>query len=134
MKDMKIRLTDSEVEVMEVLWANGNPMRVRNIIETLNRKEWADSNYYRIINSLERKKAIEVVGSVLTVRAHARLYRPTIGREEYSLSTLENAPVMTQNTITTMVSSFIKKSDKETAEQLMSDLEKIIDDMRKEKK
>lgn len=128
-----VKLSKSEFEVMQVLWDTNEPLTTTEIIKHSKNKTWRDSNVHRIINALLDKKAVEVAGSVQAVKAYARLFKPTISREEYSLMTLKSTQKITPQALGGLVAAFAKKSKAAEKEELISELEEIIDELKTEK-
>ena len=76
-----IKISDSELEVMKVIWEHGNITSLE-IIDNLQKKfDWNDSTIRTLIIRLEKKKAIEKIeknGRVYT-------YSAKISESEYKL-------------------------------------------------
>jgi predicted transcriptional regulator len=75
-------LHDLEGEVMEEVWARGDPVAVRDVMDALNRrrkKPRAYTTYMTILSRLHKK-------GLVTRRREGRtdLYRPSYTREEYA--------------------------------------------------
>ncbi len=81
-----IKLTNSEAEVMELLWASDEPLSPREIIEQSTDKTWKDSYIHLIINSLLKKNMIEVAGLKQTTKNYTRIFTPTISKKQWLLS------------------------------------------------
>ena len=81
-----IKLTNSEAEVMELLWASDEPLSPREIIEQSTDKTWKDSYIHLIINSLLKKNMIEVAGLKQTTKNYTRIFTPTMSKKQWLLS------------------------------------------------
>ena len=57
------RIVDSELEVMKLLWASGEPMGLSEIIAALTEKlGWKEPTVKTVVRNLRLKEAIEQVG------------------------------------------------------------------------
>ena len=54
-----MRLTKSELEIMEVLWAADEPLCRADIIARSQDKTWKDSSVHILLNSMLKKEAIQ---------------------------------------------------------------------------
>ena len=59
-----MRLTKSELEIMEVLWAADEPLCRADIIARSQDKTWKDSSVHILLNSMLKKEAIQEAGFV----------------------------------------------------------------------
>lgn len=77
-------LGELEAAVMDVLWAAAEPMKVRDVLERLDR-QLAYTTVMTVLDNLHRKQwvARELVGK-------AYLYEPTFSREEASARALRD--------------------------------------------
>lgn len=57
-----MRLTKSELEIMEVLWAADEPLCRADIIARSQDKTWKDSSVHILLNSMLKKEAIQEAG------------------------------------------------------------------------
>ncbi len=84
-------LTNSEKEIMELLWKEGRPLSGAEIVALSENKTWKESYIHLLINSLLKKEMIKMDGFVKTTKNYARTFVSTITEEEYSVM------VITQN-------------------------------------
>lgn len=78
-----IKLTNSEKEVLEVLWEADQPLAAREIVNYCVKKTWKPSYIHLMINSLLEKGMIRVEGEKRSVKNYARTYKPTMTEEEW---------------------------------------------------
>ena len=79
MDDMAGRISESELEVMRVLWEAAGPLTITDIRRSLQqRKDWESTTIKTLVQRLCVKGAVEQVG------CKPFLYRPLIGEQEYS--------------------------------------------------
>ena len=78
---MALKITDSELEVMHILWDEGRPLSFGEIRTTLEKKtEWKKSTIQTLVGRLRDK------GVISTHQNYVMLYSPTISQEEYAQS------------------------------------------------
>ena len=83
-----MELTKSEMEIMDVLWAEGAPMSRSDLLDRSDEKTWKDSSVHILLNGLLQKGAIQEVGVVKRSKTYGRTFAPTMTREEYFASTI----------------------------------------------
>lgn len=104
------RLTNSEKQIMEVLWKSDVPLSSHDIILSSSDKTWKNSSVHLLLNSLLDKELIEVAGFEKRTKNYARVFKPTLSYVDYILTVLT------------------KNSDKEKRAELLSKLIKQEDD------
>lgn len=104
------RLTNSEKQIMEVLWKSDVPLSSHDIILSSSDKTWKNSSVHLLLNSLLDKELIEVAGFEKRTKNYARVFKPTLSYVDYILTVLT------------------KNSDKEKRTELLSKLIKQEND------
>ena len=104
------RLTNSEKQIMEVLWKSDVPLSSHDIILSSSDKTWKNSSVHLLLNSLLDKELIEVAGFEMRTKNYARVFKPTLSYVDYILTVLT------------------KNSDKEKRAELLSKLIKQEND------
>lgn len=104
------RLTNSEKQIMEVLWKSDVPLSSHDIILSSSDKTWKNSSVHLLLNSLLGKELIEVAGFEKRTKNYARVFKPTLSYVDYILTVLT------------------KNSDKEKRAELLSKLIKQEND------
>lgn len=104
------RLTNSEKQIMEVLWKSDVPLSSHDIILSSSDKTWKNSSVHLLLNSLLDKELIEVAGFEKRTKNYARVFKPTLSYVDYILTILT------------------KNSDKEKRAELLSKLIKQEND------
>lgn len=79
--DMK--LTDKELEIMNVLWMNEVPMVASDIIGASKDRTWQDISIHSIMKSLLMKNAVVIDHIKPTIARSAKAYKATITFEDY---------------------------------------------------
>ena len=104
------RLTNSEKQIMEVLWKSDVPLSSHDIILSSSDKTWKNSSVHLLLNSLLDKELIEGAGFEKRTKNYARVFKPTLSYVDYILTVLT------------------KNSDKEKRAELLSKLIKQEND------
>lgn len=117
------QITESELEVMKVLWKL-NSATSAQIIESLeNNSDWKPKTIQTLITRLVTKEAIEVDKS----NKKSYIYYPKISEEQYKNYANESFLKKLYNgSINLMLSSFIK--DKKLSKEDIDDLKKLLEE------
>lgn len=78
------KITDSEYEIMNLLWEAGRPLSVAEIRQGLKGTGWEATTIKTLIARLTEK------GALTRSKAGVYLYAPTLGREEYTASAADS--------------------------------------------
>ena len=119
MKKKTMRLTDSEREVLELLWEEGRPLTSAEIVKLSEDKTWKASYIHLMINSLLKKKVIEVAGFRQTTKNYARTFAPTMTREEFSIHTLREENQLNASSLSLLFGALLEEDvDREVIDEL----------------
>jgi BlaI family penicillinase repressor len=113
---VRLELTKSEMEIMDVLWGSDRPLSRADLLAHSEEKTWKDSSVHILLNGLLQKGAIQEAGLVKRSKTYGRIFAPTMTREEYFATTIyshTNKPDMVG-----LFAALLKREDI-TAEQLM---------------
>ncbi len=83
-----MELTKSEMEIMDVLWAENAPLSRSDLLARQEHKSWKDSSVHILLNGLLQKGAIREAGFVKRSKTYGRTFLPTMTREEYFAATI----------------------------------------------
>ncbi len=83
-----MELTKSEMEIMDVLWEDGNALSRADFLERSEEKTWKDSSVHILLNGLLAKGAIREAGFIKRSKTYGRTFLPTMTREEYFAETI----------------------------------------------
>ncbi len=122
-------LTKSELEIMELLWQQEEPLTSSQIIDMSEDRSWKKSYVHLLINSLLEKGMIEVVGFIKTTKNYARTFKAKVTKEEYSVDRYTGLQGFQQSDIPKMVSALVNKT---TNPSLLDQLQEIIDKKKSE--
>ena len=78
------KITDSEYEIMNLLWEAGRPLSVAEIRQGLQGTGWEATTIKTLISRLTEK------GALVRSKAGVYLYAPTLGWEEYTASAADS--------------------------------------------
>lgn len=78
------KITDSEYEIMNLLWEAGRPLSVAEIRQGLQGTGWEATTIKTLIARLTEK------GALSRTKAGVYLYAPTLRREEYTASAADS--------------------------------------------
>ena len=77
------RITNSEMQILEVLWDEGEALTSSEIVEVSDDRTWKSSSVHLLLNSLLKKKFVQVAGfknihtgkidEVMLIKNHADL-------------------------------------------------------------
>lgn len=82
----KMQLTNSEKEVMDLLWDYGEPLTSTEIVKLCQNRNWKPSYIHIMINSLLSKEFIHVAGFKKTTKNYARTFEPSISKDKWAMS------------------------------------------------
>lgn len=123
----KFKLTQSEYELMKILWDIKRPIAKHEILEASKVYEWKENYLKKMLNVLLNKGAITPVGKVRVVKNYARLYIPTVSEDEYNIA---QYPIHSLKTIAGLVEGVYEESDKQEKDDLIAELEKIVEELK----
>lgn len=78
-----MKLTKSELEIMNVLWKAERPLTRSEILSLSEGKSWKDNSVHILLNGLLRKDAIREDGYARSGKVWGRLYAANISIDEY---------------------------------------------------
>lgn len=123
-----MRLTKSEMEIMNVLWRAGRPLTRGDILELSTDKTWQDNSIHILLNGMLKKNAIKPVGFARSGKVWAREYVPNVTVAEYYS---ENLFAQTSGKEYPLLFSAMINSDEVTPE-LLDELDKLLQKRRQE--
>ena len=74
-------MTEAELEIMETLWAKGEPIFLGELLEIFNartNKDWKKQTMNTFLSKMQQKHLVEAVEG-----ARFKKYQPTVTREDY---------------------------------------------------
>lgn len=123
-----MEFTKSEMEIMDVLWAEQIPMSRSDLLEHSEEKTWKDSSVHILLNGLLQKGAIKEAGFVRRSKTYGRTFMPTLSREQYFADTIfshRHKPA-----IEGLFATLLQRP--EVSREVLTELQALIDQRRQE--
>lgn len=121
------RITNSEKQILEVLWDKGEALTSSEIVEVSDDRTWKASSVHLLLNSLLNKGMVEVGGFKKTTKNYARAFQPVMSREDYSLMQLRQEQKRTSRTLSRFVNTLLGD---EVDDCVLHELEDMVDTRR----
>ena len=115
-----MELTKSEMEIMDVLWEEGEPLSRSDLLERSKDKSWKDSSIHILLNGMLQKDMIREAGFVKRGKTYGRTFAPAMTREGYFATTIFSHKKKPD--FVGLMAELLKRDDL-TAEQLAQVLE-----------
>ena len=103
-----MKLTDKELEVMDVLWESKTPMTVSDILRVSKKRTWKENSIFVMMKRLESKKAVALDHYRATATNNARAYAPLITFEQFVALNIASINKARKPKLRLNVDSFIK--------------------------
>lgn len=131
MKKGRKNVTDSEREVLELLWNSDEPLTSTEIVRLCIGRTWKSSYFHIMINSLLKKEMIRVAGFKKTTKNYARTFEPTMTRDQWNLLRMKQEKGVTAELLKEMLEMIITEgADEEILEELFEVIEKRKEELR----
>ena len=127
-----MRLTESELQIMELFWTHDRPLTSSEVLALSPKdKLWKDNSLFIMIQTLQRKRAIEEVGAVKGEKGkYLRVFRPALSRQDYCAQQLRET--MDPKGIPALFSTLLR--DAELSDETLGELEDILNRKKAEMK
>ncbi len=116
-------LTNSEKEIMDLLWTTDRPLTASEIVSLSPDRTWKKSYIHLLINSLLEKHMIKIADFVRTEKNYARSFVATLSAADYAILQLTSQKNFRPQSIPVLVSSLIDQIDDV---QLLEQVEEIV--------
>ena len=123
-----MKLTKSELEVMEIIWEAGRPLARYEILERRTNASWSPSTIHILLNGLLKKEAIREAGFIKRKKTYGRVYAANISRESYYSETLFQGKGV--QAIPAFFSALLRNDD--VTQETVDELERILAERKKE--
>ena len=131
MKKGRKNVTDSEWEVLELLWNSDEPLTSTEIVKSCVNRTWKPSYIHIMINSLLKKEMIRVAGFKKTTKNYARTFEPIMTRDQWNLFRMKQEKGVTAELLKGMLEMIITEgADEEVLEELFEVIEKRKEELR----
>ena len=115
------KITNSEKQILEVLWDEEKPLTSSEIVGVSDDRTWKASSVHL------NKDLVEVAGFKKTTKNYARTFQPTMTREEYSINQLRQEQRNTSRTLSRLFNALLKD---EEDDDLLKELADMVDSRR----
>lgn len=123
------RITNSEMQILEVLWDEGEALTSSEIVEVSDDRTWKSSSVHLLLNSLLKKNFVRVAGFKKTTKNYARTFEPSMTREEYSMKQLQQEKKNTR-VFSGLFNTFVSEEiSSESLQELSNLIESRIDNL-----
>lgn len=126
--ELKMVLTRSELEVMNVIWRADRPVSRNDILDLSENRSWKESSIHILLNGLLKKEAIKEDGFVRCGKTFGRLFSANITCEDYYAEEVFSAG--SKESIPVLFSALVRRDDLDM--ELVDELEAILNEKRKE--
>lgn len=116
------RITNSEMQILEVLWDEDEALTSSEIVEVSEDRTWKASSVHLLLNSLLKKDLIQVAGFKKTTKNYARTFEPAMTREAYSLYQLQNEQRKNTRVFSRLFNTFVSEEINSTTLHELSDM------------
>lgn len=129
-KSEHIRLTNSELDMMQLLWEAGRPLNRAEIMEIALRNPdnplFAKNSFHVIINNLMRYQYIAAFMNTGAGRKNARRFAPMITRNEYFAHQIATTEHYEPSDIPEIVAALFKYSKVPNKEELLEQINTAV--------
>lgn len=116
-------ISDSELEVMQVLWRNGESTSLEIIKEVTKKKAWKSNTIMTLVSRLVSKGFIEVIRD----KGELLIYNALVSETEYKTKETTNfIEKLYEGSLSNMLASFAKS--KKLSKKDLEDLMNLIDE------
>ena len=121
MSNVKQTITDSEYEIMKMLWKAGDKMTVSDVVKELDGNNWTASTVSTFLQRLLKKEVISC-----DKKGKTNLYYPLLKQSEYDMSETENfLSKIYKGSVKNLVAALYE--NKKLSKEDMSDLKKMFE-------
>ena len=107
-------LSNSEYEILIVLWTQERGLTALEINQMAQKKSWKDTSIHPLLSNMVDKKLICVDGLKLTGRHYSRVFHPVVSAEEYAVLQVDKQILLAPNkqkALGSILASLINKDD-----------------------
>ena len=121
MSTIKHTITDSEYQIMQILWKANKRMTVSDVVKELNGNDWTASTVSTFLQRLLKKEVV-----ACDKKGKTNLYYPKLERSEYDLSETESfLSKIYKGSVKNLVAALYE--NKKLSSEDMSELEKMFE-------
>ncbi len=129
-KKVHVRLTNSELAMMQLLWEAGRPLNRAEIMDIAMRNPddplFAKNSFHVIINNLMRYQFVAAFMNNGAGRKNARRFAPMVTRNEYLAHQISTMEHYTANDIPEIVAALFKYTKGADRDTLLPQIEQAV--------
>ena len=114
-------ISSSELEVLQVLWEAGCPLKIREVCDRLQNTDWKYNTVGTFLQRLEEKGAVAA-----TAEGRAKCYTPLIDKQDYAQEQTKNLVSRLYNGSVKDLAVSLFRSEDMTAEDI-AEIRKMFD-------
>lgn len=123
------KITDSEKQVLNLLWDSEEPLTSTEIVKLCAGRTWKPSYIHIMINSLLKKEMIQIAGFKKTTKNYARTFSPTMSRDDWNLLQVKQEQQSTSRTLSHLFTALVEE---ETDPRLINELSQALEKRKRE--
>jgi len=129
------KLTGRELDVMRILWAENESLTAKEILSKFNDDKISIFTIQNALKSLHRNSFIEIASIQVINKANTRKYAPLIFADDYAVDQFKNLfpKNKKKSSIYEMTFALVKSEGKNSEEDALNEIERMIQDYRQEK-
>ena len=127
-------LSETELDIMQILWEEEEALSRPEILSKMPDKDWNPNSIHQVLNSMMKKNVLKVAGMVRCGRVYGRTYAPNITRQD--LINADVARILPHSTVNEqalgVLAALIDQEDIDVS--TLREMEKLLEKRRKELK
>ena len=129
-----ILLSETELDIMQLLWKEPNGLSRPEILSRLEGKDWNPNSIHQVLNSMMKKGVLQVDGITRCGKVYGRTYTPTMTQQEFlARRTQEITPSLSsRERILGIVAALADQEGLD--EETILELERMLNERKKELK
>lgn len=129
-----ILLSETELDIMQLLWKEPNGLSRPEILSRLEGKDWNPNSIHQVLNSMMKKGVLQVDGITRCGKVYGRTYTPTMTQQEFlARRTQEITPSLSsRERILGVVAALADQEGLD--EETILELERMLNERKKELK
>ena len=126
-------LTNSEYEILSLLWSQGKGLTKSDIVRLSVNKSWQTSSLYPMLNNMIKKEVLLVEGFTMCGRHYGRVFNVAVSPEEYALMAVDQHVTFSQNKPKCLKNILVGLIDNEDmTPEVLAEIEAILQQRREE--
>jgi len=117
-----MHLRQSEMEILEALWASQEPMSSAALLDGIPQRKWKERSIFAILDGLLKKELIYEAGFVRRGKTIARTFAPTMTYADFLAKQMAQSPY--RPALPTLMSAFLNTED--VTEDTLAELEALL--------